>query len=193
MSLKYISDLHFNHYNIIEYEGRNYGSIADMNACMINDWNNHVDTGDVIYVVGDIGLGKRNELEPLIVELKGTKRLVLGNHDRSSNIKHKTYGDILQIMNSYQVVFDGGYSLFLIHDVNHIYNLNIINPKIFDSIDYIICGHVHSEWFIKDVVVNNKEIMAINVSIEHLTYPRNISYIINLAKKRKELLTTTTF
>jgi calcineurin-like phosphoesterase family protein len=77
-----ISDLHFNHANIIKYCNRPYDNVAEMNQALIDNWNKVVGDDDLVLVLGDIGFGNREVLYPLIEQLKGYIVLLLGNHDR---------------------------------------------------------------------------------------------------------------
>lgn len=52
--IKYISDLHFNHYAVIGFDNRPFTSIAHMNNTMIQSWNAGVGNDDEIYIVGDL-------------------------------------------------------------------------------------------------------------------------------------------
>lgn len=92
------SDLHFGHANIIEYCNRPYWTqttvkfalgdaevdvpdVDEMNRAMIENWNDRVDAGDEVWVVGDLAMGARQHTVPLAKALKGKKYLVPGNHD----------------------------------------------------------------------------------------------------------------
>lgn len=84
-----ISDLHFNHANIIKYENRPFETVEEMNATMIKNWNNTVSKGDRVYILGDFVFGKQDYIEELLKSLNGYKILVMGNHDRRIHKKPK--------------------------------------------------------------------------------------------------------
>lgn len=76
-----ISDTHFNHSNIIRYCNRPFSSLEEMNDTIVQNWNNTVKDGDIVYHLGDVYFNKHH---PWMLEkgvLKGRKRLILGNHD----------------------------------------------------------------------------------------------------------------
>ena len=75
------SDTHFNHVNIIKYCNRPFSSVKEMNGIIINNWNNVVSDNDVVYHLGDFALGDKSLIPNILKQLKGRKRLVLGNHD----------------------------------------------------------------------------------------------------------------
>ena len=76
-----ISDTHFGHKNIIEFEkgARPYATIMEHDRDLIARWNAVVKPDDTVWHLGDVFFGKDGHL-PLL-ELNGYKRLVLGNHD----------------------------------------------------------------------------------------------------------------
>ena len=100
MSVKFISDLHFCHNNIIPYtieatnEWRKNGysvieplekisSIEAYDEYIINEWNKNVKDDDEIYILGDIILGNLNNgIEKCLARLNGKKHLIAGNHDK---------------------------------------------------------------------------------------------------------------
>ena len=85
MALFAISDLHFGHNNVIEYDGRPFGSIDQMNEALIENWNNTVGPTDTVFVLGDFSL--RGETWPLD-QLAGHLHLIWGNHDTNKVRNH---------------------------------------------------------------------------------------------------------
>lgn len=79
-----ISDTHFNHKNIIEYENRPFASVEEMNKVIIDNWNAVVTDEDTVIHLGDVGLGTESMLKTIIPQLKGHKILIRGNHDTKS-------------------------------------------------------------------------------------------------------------
>jgi calcineurin-like phosphoesterase family protein len=77
----FISDTHFGHKNILEYEkeARPFSTIVEMNEYIIQCWNNVVRQNDVIFHLGDFAFGNQNI--KIAERLNGRKRLILGNHD----------------------------------------------------------------------------------------------------------------
>ena len=87
-----ISDTHFNHKNIIKYENRPFADIAEMNACLIENWNRTVTDDDTVIHLGDVALGTESQLKEIIPQLKGHKILIRGNHDGKSHQFYKDCG-----------------------------------------------------------------------------------------------------
>lgn len=84
MTIYVTSDTHFNHANILNFEngrGCDFQSVAEMNECLIDNWNDTVKPGDKVYHLGDVFFGSKDEFKSLWPKLNGSKRLVIGNHD----------------------------------------------------------------------------------------------------------------
>lgn len=91
------SDTHFNHAGIINYCARPYKDVKEMNAGLIDRWNQVVRPQDDIYLLGDFGFDYRPPVhvqfefsrgEPLLDifnKLNGRKRLLRGNHDMKNS------------------------------------------------------------------------------------------------------------
>lgn len=75
------SDTHFSHENIIRYCGRPFDNAGEMNEKLIENWNAVVKPGDIVYHLGDVTIGAKGAVGPLLARLNGSKRLVVGNHD----------------------------------------------------------------------------------------------------------------
>lgn len=75
-----ISDTHWNHNKIIEYEGRpeNYQERT------IDNWCRLVQPEDIVYHLGDVIIYHKEILGDILCALPGRKVLVRGNHDSQS-------------------------------------------------------------------------------------------------------------
>lgn len=81
MTIWIISDTHFGHKNIIEYELRPFETVEAMNESLILRWNNHVKPNDIVYHLGDFGMGSTLEMVKIRNRLNGRIVLIRGNHD----------------------------------------------------------------------------------------------------------------
>ena len=79
-----IADTHLFHKNIINYCGRPFENVEEMNNIIIKNWNRVVGKHDIVYVLGDFALCGRDSMIDITRQLNGRKRLVLGNHDGAS-------------------------------------------------------------------------------------------------------------
>lgn len=82
MATYFTSDNHFGHANILEYSGRPFRNVEEMNEEMISRWNAVVTDADHVYHLGDFCLGSPELAIASVSRLKGQKHLVFGNHDK---------------------------------------------------------------------------------------------------------------
>ena len=76
-----IADTHFGDENIRLYEERPFPDTDTMDREMIRRWNSVVGDNDLVYHLGDFCSGGQNRCRELLSQLKGRKRLLIGNHD----------------------------------------------------------------------------------------------------------------
>lgn len=76
------SDPHFNHERIIKYVERPFDTIEEMNEYLIEEYNKVVTEYDKVYILGDFGFGRKEDVASIVKRLNGYKVLILGNHDR---------------------------------------------------------------------------------------------------------------
>lgn len=84
----FTSDTHFNHQSMLLEDScdRPFRNVWNMNACMIERWNEVVKKGDIVYHLGDFALPPKADGEPIdeiIKKLNGQIILVRGNHDHN--------------------------------------------------------------------------------------------------------------
>lgn len=121
MAIRYTSDLHLDHINIIKYCNRPFlkpdGSpdIWLMNKEIITRWNNIVHPNDITYVLGDFAMGKRSQIAPNRKRLNGKIILIKGNHDRSISAMLEAGFD--EVFNELIINDDG----FKVHMQHHPY------------------------------------------------------------------------
>lgn len=85
----FIADTHFGEDNIRKYENRPFKNVKEMNAILIENWNETVSDKDEIYLLGDFS---NNESENILLKLHGIKYLVKGNHDVKPNEHYRGIG-----------------------------------------------------------------------------------------------------
>lgn len=102
-----IADTHFFHTNIGEYCSRPEG----WQDLIIENWNRLIRPGDVVLHLGDLALGKKENLESLIPLLNGELFLVRGNHDQRSITFYTDLGIIL-VKDPYPMSFAGLHLVF---------------------------------------------------------------------------------
>lgn len=77
------SDHHFGHKNIINYSGRPFTSIEEMDEVMIQRWNSKIKKNDLVYHLGDFCFGSYTNAHKYLSNLKGRISFIKGNHDSS--------------------------------------------------------------------------------------------------------------
>lgn len=80
----YSADLHLGHERIIEFCGRPFQSVTDMNARIIANFQALVAQDDDLWIIGDFAFGRSDSIERFeswFHSLPGRKHLVIGNHD----------------------------------------------------------------------------------------------------------------
>jgi len=79
----YTSDLHLGHQKVAEYRG--FASTDEHDAAVIQSWHEHATDADIVYVLGDLTMGRSREVEEraldILASMPGRKRLIPGNHD----------------------------------------------------------------------------------------------------------------
>ncbi|MFD2328599.1 phosphoesterase [Cohnella sp. GCM10020058] len=78
----FISDHHFGHRNIIDFESRPFADAEEMTEVMIERWNAVVDKEDEVFHLGDFSFLNMERTRGIVSRLNGRKTLILGNHDR---------------------------------------------------------------------------------------------------------------
>ena len=100
MRIFFTSDLHFGHENVLKFDERPFETVEEMDEELIRRWNNKVDKGDLVYVLGDlIWKTANNEALSILKRLNGQIILIKGNHDRF--IKNATAKNALAGLKDY--------------------------------------------------------------------------------------------
>lgn len=82
MSTFFTADHHFNHANIIKYCRRPFTSVDEMDATLIQLWNETVGADDIVYHLGDFTLQGLTKFETTVWQLNGRLRIMPGSHDQ---------------------------------------------------------------------------------------------------------------
>lgn len=83
----FTADIHFFHQNIIKYSNRPWLNVEEMHQGIIERWNNKVSDKDDVFILGDVAMVGRGNVQlvaPILKKLNGRNLyLVPGNHDRA--------------------------------------------------------------------------------------------------------------
>lgn len=77
----FISDLHLGHKRILEFSPERGGTdVISHSEWLVQQWNSVVTKNDLVWVLGDVCFDKTHL--KYLKRMKGTKHLILGNHDQ---------------------------------------------------------------------------------------------------------------
>lgn len=156
----YTADLHFGHRNIIDYSGRPWETVEEMNDGIVDRWNSRVGPDDRVWVLGDVSLSPA-KMEPYVSLLNGHKILVAGNHDKCwvGQKKRSSTPCLPYIEAGFEKVYDSG--IIANHELSngqmvtlshlpysgdHTENDRYESRRPVDRGQPGICGHVHEKW-----------------------------------------------
>lgn len=131
----YIADPHFGHENILKLCGRPFENIDAMNEALIAAWNERVTGNDTVFILGDLFF-RCADPETILRQLKGRKRLIIGNHDSSWMDKVDLQKYFVSVDNLLEIT-DGVRGITLCH-----YPLLTWKHKLRT---FMIHGHIHND------------------------------------------------
>jgi calcineurin-like phosphoesterase family protein len=145
-----ISDHHFGHAGIIDFESRPFSHVEEMTETMIEKWNSVVAQEDIVYHLGDFSFLNQEKTGSILNRLNGYKILIMGNHDRGrTRLWWLEAG--FQEVSEHALVYNGFF--FLSHEPMY---MNKHMPYV------NIHGHIHGQKYEGN--------QYINVCVEHLNY-----------------------
>lgn len=140
------SDFHFGHDQSFIWEKRGFYSVEEMNECIVDNWNSLVQPNDIVYCLGDICLGVKDQSIKYFNRLNGEFYAIWGNHDSP------------KFLENYAKICDGSYADVITYKKMNIYLSHY--PTITSNFDdkefkrHVINfhGHTHqtSNWFFPD-------------------------------------------
>lgn len=179
-----ISDQHYGHDNILKFTDeagnriRPFSNVHEMDECMITRHNELVKDGDEVYMLGDFVWGKRNaegrnRFHNVCAQLKGTLRLLPGNHDDIDMLTYTSRHNLrIENFNSWWRVEHGGAKFIFCHYPLHVCNLRyeMRNKGVSNGWAefYNVHGHIHQRRVLTDEGLPDPR--YINVCVEHTDY-----------------------
>jgi calcineurin-like phosphoesterase family protein len=178
------ADTHFSHFNIIKYCTRPFLSAGEMDAVLIQNWNELVQPTDTVYHLGDFAFASPDRAKHILSCLNGHKILILGNHDRSG-AKMKEWG-FEEVHQSLQIDLENGIKANLSHypykgtpDPHGKAKFETKNLK--DDGRWLLNGHVHTSWVFRPALYKNG---MINVGVDKWNFrPVSENVIIDIINK----------
>lgn len=174
MKTWFTADPHFGHARIIELCNRPFASVEAMNEALVERWNDRVQDDDMVFILGDLALGKLDDSLTYVTMLRGLKVLVPGNHDRvwsghpkpgrpirEVDVKRYEAAGIMILSGGEPVTHhrDDGQKWHLCHfpDVGDSHDedrFDAWRPPAPFKPDVIVHGHVHQKWVVNGPRIN---------------------------------------
>ena len=135
----YISDLHLFHEAAIRFDDRPFRDLQEMHTEIVKRWNEKVNNGDTVYILGDVSMrGKNEDLIALVAILKGKKVLIRGNHDDVSDLRYRQlFSEVCDYKEIRDSIAGKSYELVLCH-------YPIFSWKHMSRGTILLYGHTHN-------------------------------------------------
>lgn len=139
----FISDTHFDHYNIINFAKRPFTTTDEMNEALIQNWNRRVGKQDTVYHIGDVGFFRSAQrMQDVMSHLNGRKILILGNHDKFTKTQYRMAG--FEEIHKHIIYPYPPWPDATIRD-----HFTVIHkPLVLSSPNIVLCGHIHQQWYV---------------------------------------------
>ena len=92
----YIADTHFGHRPVIDECRRPFETAGEMEQFTVDAWNGRVGWNDTVYVIGDL-FHRHRDPESVLKQLRGKKRLIVGERDSAWMKKLDAYKYFLSV------------------------------------------------------------------------------------------------
>lgn len=195
-----VSDYHFQHENIIRFDGRPFRDKDEMDRVLIENWNRVVGDNDTVYILGDM-FYKIDVVraENILKQLKGKKIYIFGNHEKllrqDKRLLSKYFvsvHDYLEVPYTYQ---EKTHKLVMSHYPNPMFNGHFRDTAVH------FYGHVHRTKeqtlavysqmlnFENSYVANTHKMLNVGVMMSHMGYePKPVDYLIKQAEVKAKAL-----
>lgn len=199
MTRFYISDLHFDHANILTFKDsdgnptRPFKDLEEMQSIICHRWNSTVSNSDIVYVLGDVTMGKSTKCLSFLETLRGRKILIRGNHDIA---KLSQYAMFFDDVRGYDVKPDFICSHIPIHPGSIArFKMNVHGHLHTNFVPHVPAKHIATELAWQDdgddnvlSVIETKQIYDpryLNVCVEQTNYtPISYDEILKIKKDR---------
>ena len=147
MEKRYIADLHFFDEDVrLLMDKRPFGTAEEMNEYMIKQWNDTVQKGDEVVVLGDMFSRKDcsvQQINRILHKLKGKMCLIIGNHDTDWIKKPGIDIGRFSWITEQKTVRDKGREVLLNHYPILFFGKNHVRDEDGNFKAYMLHGHVH--------------------------------------------------
>ena len=146
------SDTHFRHVLVAGLRG--FASVEEHDETVIARWNKCVQPDDLVWHLGDVGLGGEDAALKYAARLNGQKHLIAGNHDRcwpgrgNSRFHQRLWLDVFESVQAFAVIRMDGRTVLLSHMPylgagDHTAEERHTQFRLHDEGLWLIHGHTH--------------------------------------------------
>lgn len=168
----FTSDTHYAHANIIKYCNRPFKTVGEMNAVLIERWNNVVNPDDEVWHLGDFCMGKSKPRDWL-PRLNGKVHLIRGNHD-----KHVKDQGFASVQNYKELKVKGYRTIVLMH-----YPMRSWNKSHKGA--WHLFGHVHGALTTKHGRLTLDDALSMDAGVDcHEFTPISIDGVANIMQNQ---------
>ena len=101
----FTADWHIGHANSIKFDNRPFQDVGEMHRALIRNYNAQVPENGICYFLGDIATHNSDLTKEILSKLRGTKVIIVGNHDKNSNALYLMGFDV--VLNSATIYIQG--------------------------------------------------------------------------------------
>lgn len=134
----FTADPHFDHARIITLSNRPFRDVTDMNETIVGNYNRHVKSDDVLYILGDFAWGDAQSIKYWRERINCKNiHYIWGNHDKILKSNRKL---ALSLFSSFEAEYTGSINGQYVH----LYHFPILEWDQFYRDSWNLFGHVHN-------------------------------------------------
>lgn len=150
MAILFTSDLHLGHKNVIDFCNRNkktcgvdFENVEQMDAFLIDKWNQKVENDDEVYILGDFSFRSSKDVIDYLKRMKGKKHMIAGNHDYKWQKNIDEVRPYLESVSNMEIIRIGKKLVTLNHYPMLEWNGSHRARDQKTSLSWLIHGHIH--------------------------------------------------
>lgn len=146
------SDTHFLHRQVAELRG--FADSEEHDEAVIDRWNKIVRPADLVWHLGDVGLGNETRVLRQAGRLNGNKHLITGNHDacwpghRGSRSRQRKWLEVFESVQAFARIRLDGRTVLLSHfpyEGDHTAEERHSQFRLRDEGEWLVHGHTHKQ------------------------------------------------
>lgn len=145
------ADPHYFHKNVIGFCERPFVDVEHMNHELIRRYNAEVGEYDTVYFLGDVIFGGVAKATEILSELRGTKHLIIGNHDVQNKAARWLKLGFATVEESGELE---GFKLSHYPYLSEQPDARTFEAQLKDEGGWLLHGHVHNFWKQRKRMIN---------------------------------------